>query len=128
MTTDLHTDTVFAMPSLGADMTEGRITEWLVAPGDEVERGQIVVVVETEKSDIEVEVFDDAVVIELLVDEGEMVPVGKPIARLGPKGTPVSTEQVESAAEPDATPEAPPPAPGRPSPTAPAGETPPEAS
>ena len=38
------------MPSLGADMTEGRITEWLVHPGDRVERGQIVVIVETRVS------------------------------------------------------------------------------
>ena len=46
MTTD--TSVVFAMPSLGADMTEGRITEWLVQPGEKVTRGQIVVIVETE--------------------------------------------------------------------------------
>jgi pyruvate dehydrogenase E2 component (dihydrolipoamide acetyltransferase) len=68
------------MPSLGADMTEGRITEWLVAPGDRVKRGQIVVVVETDKSDIEVEVFQPGVVSQLLVEEGEKVPVGTPIA------------------------------------------------
>jgi pyruvate dehydrogenase E2 component (dihydrolipoamide acetyltransferase) len=74
----------FAMPSLGADMDEGRITEWLVHPGDHVERGQIVVVVETDKSDIEVEVFDAATIDEILVPEGEVVAVGTPIARLVP--------------------------------------------
>jgi pyruvate dehydrogenase E2 component (dihydrolipoamide acetyltransferase) len=74
----------FAMPSLGADMDEGRITQWLVQPGDHVERGQIVVVVETDKSDIEVEVFEPATVAELLVAEGEIVPVGTPIARMHP--------------------------------------------
>ncbi len=81
MTTGTGTITTFAMPSLGADMTEGRITEWLVQPGDQVERGQIVVVVETDKSDIEVEVFESATVTELLVAEGEVIPVGAPIAR-----------------------------------------------
>jgi pyruvate dehydrogenase E2 component (dihydrolipoamide acetyltransferase) len=80
MVSDTREGVLFRMPSLGADMTEGRITEWLIQPGDHVERGQIVVVVETDKSDIEVEVFEPATVVELLVGEGEMVAVGTPIA------------------------------------------------
>ena len=89
MTIDTDQSTIFAMPSLGADMTEGRITEWLVEPGDALERGQIVVIVETDKSDIEVEVFEPATVLELLVDEGDLVPVGAPIARFTAAGTDV---------------------------------------
>jgi pyruvate dehydrogenase E2 component (dihydrolipoamide acetyltransferase) len=88
----------FTMPSLGADMDEGRITEWLVRPGDHVRRGQIVVVVETEKSDIEVEVFEPGTVAELLVAEGETVAVGTPIARI---------EVVGSASAPPPPPPAP---------------------
>ncbi|HEY5662400.1 MAG TPA: 2-oxo acid dehydrogenase subunit E2 [Ilumatobacter sp.] len=84
MTTATRDATVFAMPSLGADMDAGRITRWRVGPGDHVERGQIIVVVETDKSDIEVEVFQPATVVELLADEGDLVPVGAPIARLLP--------------------------------------------
>ncbi|MGZ4129446.1 MAG: biotin/lipoyl-containing protein, partial [Actinomycetota bacterium] len=42
----------FHMPSLGADMEFGRVTQWLVKPGDHIERGQVVAVVETEKADI----------------------------------------------------------------------------
>jgi pyruvate dehydrogenase E2 component (dihydrolipoamide acetyltransferase) len=77
----VSTDTFeFRMPSLGADMEEGRITEWLVRPGDDVTRGQIVAVVETEKSDIEIEIFHAGVIDELLVAEGTRVPVGTPIA------------------------------------------------
>jgi len=76
----------FRMPSLGADMDEGTLLEWLVAPGDRVHRGDIVAVVDTEKSDIEVEVFEDGVVGELLVDPGELVPVGTPLARIEPVG------------------------------------------
>ena len=45
----------FAMPSLGADMDSGRLVQWLVAPGDEVHRGDIIAVVDTAKSAIEVE-------------------------------------------------------------------------
>lgn len=105
MTDQLATPITFAMPSLGADMEEGRITEWLVQPGDHVERGQIVVVVETDKSDIEVEVFQAATVAELLVAEGDVVPVGTPIARLSPDHagavppTPPPTEPAEEPVE-----------------------------
>lgn len=100
----------FRMPSLGADMDDGVITEWLVAPGDEVRRGQIVVVVETDKSDIEVEVFEHAVVDELLVAEGDRVPVGTPIARLRAVGaTPDDVDRVApmepAASPPSARPE-----------------------
>ena len=50
------------MPSLGADMTEGTLLEWLVQPGDTVHRGDIVAVVDTSKSAIDIEVFEDGVV------------------------------------------------------------------
>lgn len=72
----------FRMPSLGADMTEGTLVEWLVAPGDAVHKGQIVAVVDTAKSAIEVEVFDDGVVDALLVEPGTTVAVGAPLAVL----------------------------------------------
>lgn len=92
MTTDTTTTgtAVFRMPSLGADMTEGRITEWLVQPGERVERGQIVVIVETDKADIDVEVFEPATVTRLIVAEGDLVPVGAPIAELAPDTAPPS--------------------------------------
>lgn len=70
------------MPALGADMDSGTVVEWRVGPGDVVHRGDIVAVVDTEKSDIEVEVFEDGVVDALLVGPGEEVPVGTPLARL----------------------------------------------
>jgi pyruvate dehydrogenase E2 component (dihydrolipoamide acetyltransferase) len=72
----------FRMPSLGADMEAGTLTRWLVAPGDRVARGDLVAVVETEKADIDVEVFAGGVVDELLVAPGAKVPVGTPLARL----------------------------------------------
>ncbi|HVN51836.1 MAG TPA: dihydrolipoamide acetyltransferase family protein [Acidimicrobiales bacterium] len=74
----------FRMPSLGADMDAGSILEWRVQPGDVVHRGDIVAVVDTDKSDIEVEVFEDGVVEELLVEPGVEVAVGTPLARLAP--------------------------------------------
>lgn len=68
------------MPSLGADMEHGTVLEWLVHPGDTVHRGDLVAVVKTDKADIDVEIFDDGVIGELLVPVGEEVPVGTPLA------------------------------------------------
>lgn len=75
----------FAMPSLGADMEHGTIVEWLVQPGAAVARGDVVAVVETEKSNLDIEVFADGVVRELLVPVGVKVPVGTPIAMIEPR-------------------------------------------
>ena len=81
----------FHMPSLGADMEVGRVTEWLVKVGDEVKRGDIVAVVETEKSTIEVEIFESGVIESIVVPEGEEVPVGAVLARVR-SGAPGSSE------------------------------------
>lgn len=70
------------MPALGADMDEGRLDEWRIAPGDTVTRGQIVAVVETTKAAVEIECWHDGVVDQLLVPVGETVAVGTPLATL----------------------------------------------
>ena len=80
------------MPILGADMDSGVLTRWLVAPGDALRRGDVVAVVGTDKSDIDVEVFHPGVVRELLVEEGRRVPVGTPIARIEPLTAPTSAD------------------------------------
>jgi len=72
----------FRMPSLGADMEAGTLVEWLVKPGDRVKRGGVVAVVETQKGAIDIEIFNDAVVAELVVPVGQRVPVGTVLARL----------------------------------------------
>ena len=72
----------FRMPSLGADMESGILIEWLVKPGDRVHRGDIVAVVETDKGAIEIEIFEDGVVAQLLVAPDTEVTVGTPLARL----------------------------------------------
>lgn len=95
------------MPTLGADMTEGTVTRWLVKPGDQVKRGDIVVEVETDKADMEVEIFESGVISELLVPEGECVPVGTVLAIVG-----ASPGVVPQAPAP-APPVTPPPAPER---------------
>ena len=72
----------FRMPSLGADMEAGTLVEWFVKRGDRVKRGDVVAVVETQKGAIDIEIFNDAVVAELVVPVGQRVPVGAVLARL----------------------------------------------
>ncbi|MGK2914779.1 MAG: lipoyl domain-containing protein [Porticoccaceae bacterium] len=74
------------MPSLGADMVSAKVVEWLVKPGDTLRRGDVIVVVETDKGAIEVEIFEDAVVDELVAPLGADLPVGALLARLRPLG------------------------------------------
>lgn len=76
----------FKMPSLGADMDAGVLVRWLRHPGDKVQKGDSIAVVETDKSTIEVEVFEAGVVEALLVPEGERVPVGTVLATIRPAG------------------------------------------
>jgi pyruvate dehydrogenase E2 component (dihydrolipoamide acetyltransferase) len=81
----------FAMPSLGADMDEGTLDEWLVKPGQPVTRGQVIAVVETSKADVEVECWHDGTINELLVPVGETVRVGTVLATLSEPGTTATT-------------------------------------
>ena len=66
----------FVMPSLGADMESGTLTEWLVKPGDSVKRGDVVASVETTKGIIDIEIFEDGVIETLVAAPGTEVPVG----------------------------------------------------
>src|SRR5512132_4447501 len=70
------------MPSLGADMEAGTLVQWLVKPGDQVKRGDVVAVVETQKGAIEIEVFETGRIEQILVDLDSKVPVGPPLARI----------------------------------------------
>ncbi|MFF2344823.1 dihydrolipoamide acetyltransferase family protein [Pseudarthrobacter sp. NPDC058119] len=72
----------FRMPSLGADMEHGKVVEWLVKPGDYIHKGDIVAAVDTDKTVMDIESFEEGVVAEFLVDLGDTVDVGTPIARI----------------------------------------------
>jgi pyruvate dehydrogenase E2 component (dihydrolipoamide acetyltransferase) len=92
--------TDFRMPSLGADMEAGTLVEWLVKPGDRVKRGNVVAVVETQKGAIEIEIFNDGVVSELMVPVGARVPVGTVLARVD--GVTTAAVPAEAALAPPA--------------------------
>jgi pyruvate dehydrogenase E2 component (dihydrolipoamide acetyltransferase) len=72
----------FRMPSLGADMDYGTVLEWRVQPGERVKRGDVVALVDTEKAEIEVEIWDAGIVDRILVPPGQKVAVGTPLAML----------------------------------------------
>ncbi|HSB87249.1 MAG TPA: biotin/lipoyl-containing protein, partial [Ilumatobacteraceae bacterium] len=93
----------FTMPSLGADMDAGTVVEWLIKPGSVVHRGDIVAIVQTDKSDLDVEVFADGTVVELVVPVGEKVPVGTTLALLAPEGR--AAPQPSAPLRPAAAPE-----------------------
>ena len=95
----------FRMPSLGADMDQGTVVEWLVKPGDAVRHGDVVAVVDTAKAAVEVECFDSGIVERLLVEEGTTVPVGTPLAVIGeeaPAPEPPAPERPPAAPVPAA--------------------------
>ena len=75
----------FAMPSLGADMADGTLIEWLKKPGDQVKRGDIIATVETQKGLIDIEVFDEGTIEKLMVEENTKVPVGTLMALINPE-------------------------------------------
>lgn len=95
----------FRLPALGADMDAGTIVEWNVAPGSPVKRGDVVAVVETDKGAIDVEIFEDGVVREIIVQPGTKVPVGTVLALLD-----TETDAAASSATATATAPAPSPA------------------
>lgn len=70
----------FKMPSLGADMEDGTLVEWRKKTGDRVNRGDIIADVETQKGLIEIEIFEEGTIAQLLLKEGEKVKVGTTIA------------------------------------------------
>ena len=101
-------------------MEAGTLTRWLVKPGDHVKRGDIVAVVQTEKADVDVEVFATGEIERIVVPEGQKVPVGTILAMLHVEGEapaaaaplPVPTAGAPpSPAPPPAAPAAPPAAP-----------------
>lgn len=91
----------FKLPSLGADMDEGTLLTWHIKPGDRVERGQVVAVVDTSKAAVDVEIWNNGVVFELRVQPGEKVPVGTILATLlepGEKAPVAAAEPIGTAA------------------------------
>ncbi|KAF5942611.1 hypothetical protein HYC85_020253, partial [Camellia sinensis] len=70
------------MPALSSTMTEGKIVSWVKSEGDKLSKGESVVVVESDKADMDVETFYDGYLAAIMVDEGGVATVGSAIALL----------------------------------------------
>ncbi|XP_021723832.1 dihydrolipoyllysine-residue acetyltransferase component 4 of pyruvate dehydrogenase complex, chloroplastic [Chenopodium quinoa] len=80
------------MPALSSTMTEGKIVSWSKSEGDVLRKGESVVVVESDKADMDVETFYDGILAAIVVGEGDSAPVGAPIGILAE-----SEEEIEEA-------------------------------
>ena len=85
------------MPALSSTMTEGKIVSWVKSPGDKVEKGETVVVVESDKADMDVESFYEGYLATIIVQEGNEAPVGAAIAFVAE--TEAEIEQAKQQAE-----------------------------
>jgi len=74
---------IINMPKLGFDMAEGTLVRWLKKVGENVNKGEVLAEIETDKATVEVESSAGGVVRRLVVEEGSVVPVGSPIAIVG---------------------------------------------
>ena len=81
------------MPRLSDTMQEGTIAHWLKKPGDEVKKGDILAEIETDKATMELEAYDSGVLEQILVQEGETVPIGQAVAIIGSGGGVQKQEQ-----------------------------------
>jgi pyruvate dehydrogenase E2 component (dihydrolipoamide acetyltransferase) len=97
----LATHEIF-MPALSSTMTEGKIVEWLKQPGERVERGESVLVVESDKADMDVEAFQEGYLAAVLMPAGGTAPVGETIGLI----VETEAEIAEAAAKAPAAPAA----------------------
>jgi len=90
--TSLHAEAIkITMPALSSTMKEGRVVSWLKAEGEEIEAGEAIMVVESDKADMDVEAFEDGFLAKILTEEGETAEVGAVVAL-------VATEEKDIAA------------------------------
>ncbi|XP_020262805.1 dihydrolipoyllysine-residue acetyltransferase component 5 of pyruvate dehydrogenase complex, chloroplastic-like [Asparagus officinalis] len=76
-------------------MTEGKIVSWIKSEGDKLSKGESIVVVESDKADMDVETFYDGYLASIMVEEGGVAPVGSAITLL----TEIEIEQARSKAQ-----------------------------
>jgi pyruvate dehydrogenase E2 component (dihydrolipoamide acetyltransferase) len=93
------------MPALSSTMTEGKIVSWQKSPGDKVEKGEIVVVVESDKADMDVETFYGGFLATIIIQAGESATVGSAIALVAETEAEIAIakQQVQGNSQPAAT-------------------------
>jgi pyruvate dehydrogenase E2 component (dihydrolipoamide acetyltransferase) len=74
------------MPRLSDTMEQGVLSQWVKREGDQVRKGDVLAVIETDKAAMDMEAYDEGVLTRILVQEGASVPIGTPIAVIGQAG------------------------------------------
>jgi pyruvate dehydrogenase E2 component (dihydrolipoamide acetyltransferase) len=92
------------MPALSSTMTEGKIVSWVKSPGDQVEKGETVVVVESDKADMDVETFYGGYLATIIVPAGESAPVGAAIALVAETEAEIQEAIAKAQSAPASTP------------------------
>ena len=92
------------MPALSSTMTEGKIVSWLKSPGDKVEKNETVVVVESDKADMDVESFYEGYLATILVEAGQEAPVGQTIALIAETPSEIEEAKQKVASAQQSTP------------------------
>ncbi|MCL1469372.1 dihydrolipoamide acetyltransferase family protein [Argonema antarcticum] len=87
------------MPALSSTMTEGKIVSWVKSPGDKVEKGETVVVVESDKADMDVETFYEGYLATIVIQAGEVAPVGAAIALVAETEAEIETAKQQAASK-----------------------------
>lgn len=96
------------MPALSSTMTEGKIVSWVKSEGDKLSKGESVVVVESDKADMDVETFYDGYLAAIMVEEGGVAPVGSAIALLAETEEEIADARAKASVGGGGTSQAPP--------------------
>ena len=86
------------MPALSSTMTEGKITSWLKSPGDKIEKGETVLIVESDKADMDVESFNEGILAAIVVPAGDTADVGSALGLLAETEAEVEEAKQRAAA------------------------------
>jgi pyruvate dehydrogenase E2 component (dihydrolipoamide acetyltransferase) len=92
------------MPALSSTMTEGKIISWVKSPGDKIEKGETVVIVESDKADMDVESFYEGYLATIVVPAGEVAPVGEAIALVAETEAEIETAKQQAASKTESNP------------------------
>lgn len=87
------------MPALSSTMTEGKIVSWVKSAGDKIEKGETVVVVESDKADMDVESFYGGYLATIIVEAGGVAPVGAAIALVAETEAEIETAKQQAASQ-----------------------------
>src|SRR5262245_53333437 len=93
--------TAVTMPRLGLTMVEGTVVEWKARLGESVEKGQIILVIESEKVEVEVESFGGGTLAAIYVEPGTTVPIGSLLGAVTDPGESFDREAFERSFVPE---------------------------